>query len=440
MKAFAIAPVYFAFRNAQRGSDKLRGLQTFGPFKELPVEKPRFGFVFPSDCRDHANRLFLALKNGIGYFRGVENTFRFPLDKDQVFPVPVSGVSLSSVADHSKNAQAYVDAILSWNAKRSSDRPDMFFVLHPKTPGSQLGTPYYECKALLLREGLISQNVTLELLGDQSHLRWSAANIALGAFVKLGGVPWVVSGENLDKDLIIGLGRAYLYDPQSRRNTGYVAFTACFSARGSLKFVSLADLADSREHYLATLAKVVRASLDRTDKLGGDVTSLTIHAPKEMRREEMRVIHESVCSHVKKSLAQVLIVKVTEESQFFAVDPSYHTGVPTRGTAIQVTDRDLVLYTEGREETEPWTFRLPVALRVTPQADSLSEERIRAVLRQVNDLSQVNWRGMNARSKPISVYYGSLIAKLLSHIPRSIVADLHERGTIGTFEERIWFL
>src|SRR5262249_37756279 len=160
----------------QCGPDKLRGLLAFGPFRSLPASKPRLGFVFPAESRDQANRLFLALKNGIGLFRGVENTFRFALSREQVFSVPVAGVQLAFSADHESNAKAYADAILSWHAKQQRDRPDLFFVLHPKTSGSERATPYYKAKAVLLKEGILSQNVTLDLINNSSQFEWSAAN------------------------------------------------------------------------------------------------------------------------------------------------------------------------------------------------------------------------------------------------------------------------
>jgi hypothetical protein len=137
-------------------------------------------------------------------------------------------VQFGARADHSRNARAYADAVVSWNNSRAQVRPDIVFVLHPKTGESDTITPYYECKARLLRNGILSQNVTLDLLANRSQFEWSAANIALGAFVKLGGgTPWVVRGQELDRDLIVGLGRAFVYDPQTRRNTGYMAFTTC---------------------------------------------------------------------------------------------------------------------------------------------------------------------------------------------------------------------
>jgi hypothetical protein len=440
MTAFILPAVEFSFGNGQSGPDKLRGLVTHGPFRRLNNERPLFGFVFPQESNDSANKLFLALKNGIGLFRGVENTFRFTLSRDQVFPIAVSGVEVSPNADHSKNARAYADAVLAWNASQTKARPDMFFVLHPKTSGSEPVTPYYECKAILLKEGILSQNVTLDLINNASQFQWSAANIGLGAFVKLAGIPWVVKGEELDQDLIVGIGRAYLYDPQSRQTTGYMAFTACFSARGPLKFISLAEVAKTRNDYLVALQNIVKATLARADDLGKPVTSLTVHVPKEMQRTEMEVIRTAARSHKPNSFLQPLVIKVTEEFSFFAVDDKYPDGVPRRGTAVQVSDRDYMLYTEGREEKEPWTVRLPVALRVTPQGETLTRPRMLGALRQINDLSQVNWRGLNARSKPISIYYGSLIARLLSHLSPEHVTDLYRADARRVLQERMWFL
>lgn len=159
-----------------------------------------------------------------------------------------------------------------------------------------------------------------------------------------------------------------------------------------------------------------------------------------MGREEMQVIKLAVSEHVKQNILQILVVKVTEESSFFAIDDRFQDGVPRRGTAIQVSDSSYMLYTEGRDEKESWATRLPLALRITPQGENMPPEMARAVLRQINDLSQVNWRGMNARAKPISIYYGHLIAKLLSHLPPDMVDGLYRDQTIRALAERLWFL
>jgi hypothetical protein len=435
VRAHRLDAVQFAFRDEQSRPDKLRGLVDFGPYKDLP-QRPNFGFVFPVEYRDYANRLFLALKNGVGSFKGVETTFRFPLTKDQVFQV--SDFTIAN-KNHHDAAALYEDAILNWQGKQSHSVPDMFFVLHPRTSLSEGNTPYYACKARLLTQGILSQNVTADLLGDEAKFQWSAANIALGAFVKLGGTPWIVFGKELDQELIVGVGRSFLFDPQSRATTGYVGFTACFSARGQFQFLALADVADNRHEYLRLLGTIVSTSLKKAESLGRTISSLTLHVPKEMSRQEMDVVAKAVEGHIKQNIVQVVVVKVSEEETFFAVDNRFNDGVPQRGTVVQVSDRDYLLYTEGREEKESWAaFRTPVALRVSPQ-NGARYSGIRTILRQVNDLSQVNWRGFNARSKPISIYYGSLIARLLAHVPSANMKSLSNTART-LLEDRMWFI
>lgn len=435
LRAFRLDKVRFAFCNEQTHTEKLRGLVDFGPYRGLTAD-PYFGFVFPAEFRDSANQLYLALKNGVGSFKGVETTFRFRLTREQVFQI-----SDFSIRDKTPREAAaiYRDAILRWRSAQGRQIPDIFFVLHPQSAPADADTPYYKSKAKLLTDGILSQNVTFELLEDEAKFQWSAANIALGAFVKLGGIPWIVSGAEADQELIIGVGRSFLYDSASRTTSGYVGFTACFSARGKFEFLAIAKVAQDRREYLELLGDVVADALNRAESLGRPISTLTIHVPKEMSRDEANVISEAAISHGKDNIFRIVVVKISEEDSFFAVDTRFKDGVAQRGTVIQISDRDYTLYTEGREEKEPWSgFRSPVALRVTPQGRSVNAN-VRTVLRQVNDLSQVNWRGFNARSKPISTYYGMLIAQILSHIPADNLRRLSQSAR-ELMEERIWFI
>jgi Piwi domain len=437
-KAYTLPAVTFAFRNNICRADRFRGLQELGPYRPpLVGDRPNFGFVFPSEYREQANRLFLALKNGLGYFRGVENAFRFLLRREQVFPV--TNFSISRRANPKDIAKIYADAVLSWT-QNNREHPDMFFVLHPRTPKWEQETPYYLCKAILLQEGILSQDVTLELLDDSSKLEWSVANIALGAFVKLGGVPWTVSGEEAEDDLIIGVGSAHLFDPQTRQRTRFIGFTTCFSARGLFKFTSLAECAQDRQQYLQSLQNVITTSLKKAAEIGGNVTSLTLHVPKEMGRDEMRAIDAGIRAYPSQYFPQVSVLKVTDEAQIFAVDETSTEGVPPRGTVIKVSDEDYILYTEGREEKLSWRYRLPSALRITPQDSYSSSQRVTEAIRQVYDLSHVNWRGFNAQSRPISILYSSLIADILSHVPSTQVGNLYKAEARKILEERMWFL
>lgn len=432
--ARVLPPVILQFGQGGRGADRFRGLQRFGPFAPIPGgARPRIAFVFPSGHRDHANTLYFALRNGMRYFRGVEDTFRYVIDKDSV--IPVTQFHINPAASSRDNARVYADAVSRW-LDRTTSLPDLAIVIHPRTPRWQEDTPYYECKALLLSRGVPTQDVTIELVEDKRQLEWSAANIALGVFVKLGGVPWLVQGDGPDDSLVIGIGRAGLFDAERRRSARAIAFTVCFSTRGAFRFLSLARVARNASEYSKLLGEVVSESLKKALD-SGPVRSLTLHVPDQLRRDDLNVIRGIATSF--KGGTPVSVVKVVDEEHLFAVDDS-PTGVPARGTVIRVGDREYLLYTEGREEIQNWRFRLPAVQHLTVLEPSPSDVFAADLVAEVQDMSQVNWRGFNATSRPISIYYGNLIANILGHMPPALVDHLYDSSIRQLLERRLWFL
>src|SRR5437870_3204345 len=137
---YKLPEVQFQFGEGPH-TDKFRGLQSLGPFRSLePGYDLTLAFVFPSNYRDEANKLYLALKNGVGYFKGMEATFRVPLRRDHV--VPISNFVLPTQMDHQQAARVYADAILSWRSRaKARETPNLFIVLHPRTPSWEQDTP-----------------------------------------------------------------------------------------------------------------------------------------------------------------------------------------------------------------------------------------------------------------------------------------------------------
>jgi hypothetical protein len=95
-------------------------------------------------------------------------------------------------------------------------KPDIFVTLHPKSMTWEDDSEYGATKATLLSEGLLSQNVTFELIQSSAQFEWAAANIALALFAKLGGIPWAVDRPNADGEIVIGMGRSETIDVATR--------------------------------------------------------------------------------------------------------------------------------------------------------------------------------------------------------------------------------
>ena len=205
--------------------------------------------------------------------------------------------------------------------------------------------------------------------------------------------------------------------------------------------MSLARAAETRDEYLEYLRVVVTKSLERVCESGDLPESITLHIPKEAGKEERNAVKEGVSkARGVPSDTRIRIVRVNESPDILAVDPDDINGVPNRGTVIQIGDNDFVVYTEGREEQQTWRQRTPTCLRVMPQDVSVSPGEASELVAQAYRMSQVNWRAFNAGSRPVTTFYGSLIAKVISHVPGNMVNELYNERAHRILENRMWFL
>lgn len=415
---------------AKTAPDTFRGLSRFGPYGEVKG-RPKFGFVFPQRHRDDANNLYRALRNGVSYFRGFSNMFRVPFEREQVFPI--TGFEIRDYRNPHDSARAYADAILNWTRNHNVN-PDLIFVLHPKTPAWQEESPYHACKAALLAQGYLSQNVTLELVNNSAQFEWSVANIALAAFVKLGGIPWVVHRRSERQQFVIGVGRSELFNPTTRTRERAIAFTTCLRSDGIFKFSTFANPAHSAKEYLSGLKTTMGEALDKIAAENLPIETLSLHVPKEFGREEADALAEVVSGHKMQDRVRIYTLKVTDDDSFFVVDNAARDGVPARGTCVKIGERDFLLYTEGREEKQKWRNRIPTALRVRYYDSDAPPTVVTDLVSQVFDLGQSNWRGFNAMSRPVSILYSELTAEMLGH---GIVPDAKFKKALST---RLWFL
>jgi hypothetical protein len=307
-------------------NDRMRGMITFGPYRALN-QPPTLAFVFPDGSRDAANQLYLGLRNGVGPFPGIQNLFRVKLERDQVRAV--TGFPLPNRHNHRDAARRYRDAIQTW-IQTENFVPDIFINLHPRSMGWEEDSPYAATKAVLLKDGLLSQNVTFDLLSSSNQFQWAVANIALGIFVKLGGIPWIVDRPGAAEEIVIGMGRSESFDPRTRARERTMAFTTCLRTNGIYEFSHFGRACSSQKEFLKELESTLRQTLTKLRSERILAKTLTIHFPKEFSFEE-REICRSVFSSEPHSFERVEFVKVSEEERFFAIDDeTVNAGVKIR--------------------------------------------------------------------------------------------------------------
>lgn len=243
---------------SRAGAQSYQGVAAHGPFDSSKVSlgDGTLLFVFPQAHHELAHRLAKAWLSGVGNFKGFEKMFRVPVATGQALRSLAVQTDLS---DPSAAAVAYRKAIADWAAEPREQDPRLALVLVPHSEPWQTDRPYYEAKAAFANLGVPSQMVTLELVNDERQFQWSAANIALASFAKLGGVPWIVEAPAEDEDLIIGIGRREVGREGNRRRIfGYaVTFVSNGMYRQTWSFTPAAD----QDTYIARLGQSVEAAL-----------------------------------------------------------------------------------------------------------------------------------------------------------------------------------
>lgn len=402
-----------------------QGLRQYGPFDASRVDLPPKSviFVFPESLRVPARKLVMALRDGYRAFPGFSQMFRIPFTNDQVESLVVQGDFSSPGAA----SGSYSEAIAGWNSKPHHTDPRLAMVLVKHSERWETDRPYYEAKASFARLGIPTQMVTAELLQNDREFAWSVANIALAAFAKLGGVPWVVQSPPGDSDLIIGIGRSDIWKgPSTRKIFGYaLSFTSNGSYRQTWSFTPAAD----EDSYLERLEEAITSALTSARDADEPFRRLVVHLGKKTGRREATAAQRAM-TNAGVTLPMALL-RLDESSLYDIADGRADTLAPPKGIAVRLGRRRMLLQAEGLTATGPPSGPLLVEL---DERSDVGPEELDDLTFQAFRLAHANWRAFNARSQPVTLAYGEQLARLVGYLeevttwdPSLLRSDLRER-------------
>jgi hypothetical protein len=414
---------------SRSASQAYQGVSAHGPFDNSKV--PALGdgallFVFPEVHQGLGHRLAEAWLSGVGNFKGFETMFRTPVATGQA----LRSLSVSTdLRSPSAAALAYRTAISSWASEPRDQDPRLALVLVPHSEPWQTDRPYYEAKAAFANLGVPSQMVTIELLADKRQFQWSAANIALASFAKLGGVPWTVEAPAEDDDLIIGIGRREVGpEGQRRRIFGYaVTFVSNGMYRQTWSFTPAAD----QDTYVARLGQCVEAAL-RAD-LDTQPRRLVIHLASRTGADEIETVRRAM-QRVGITVP-VAFLRLDDSTIWDSADVAEDTWVAPKGLVVRLSERRALLHAEELGATGPPEGPLLIAL---DERSTVGAEHFDELVGQVYRLAHANWRGFNARSKPATLVYGEQLAGLVGHL--ADVQSWNPDHLSNDLRTRPWFL
>ncbi len=384
-----------------------QGLRMYGAYSLQGLERaPRILLAYPSASHQEVERFGDKLLAGSGSYPGFARLFGMPRDRTPV----VERLRLPS-GDDFRKVPLLRAALDRWASEPRDEEPDLALVVVPHTDRWVTDTPYYVAKEFFANRGTPSQMVTQELLHNTGRLGWSMANIALAAFAKLGGVPWVVDARGQDSDLVVGVGRADINDGDGgrRRTFGYAV---AFVSNGSYLATHSRPPATDDADYEQRLTEAVKEALEEGRNADLETERVVIHLAHRTGEREIRAAQGALAAAQMEHLP-VAFLRVDDTSLFEFLDGTDKRYAPPKGLTLRLGERRALLQVESLTAFGP--ARRPLLIELDERS-SVSPNDFGGLVLQIFRLGHANWRGFNARSKPVTLFYGERLAELVGYM------------------------
>lgn len=407
------------------------GIQRHGPFHYAhnPTNDPTIVVLSHRSARGRLEQFARALRDGVDESR---NVFAGGL---------VGKFRLTSVRFHFAELTADTARDYAQAASNALDQlpqtPAMALVQVKEAHRQRLSgdNPYYVAKAQFMRAGVPVQAVRLETIDQERSLPYTLNNLALAAYAKLGGVPWVISTPGVaTHELVIGIGSTEVGQERLSGRTRYVGFTTLFQGDGRYlvwETTREATFEQYPEALLASLRNSIRFVQAQNRWQAGDSVRLVFHVYKPLKRVEIATVKELVQELLDDYPVEFAFLDISEHHPLQIFDPrqqgvtyrSFETrrnelkGVhaPARGTAMLLGPRTALLQLVGAKEVKTWYQGLPRPLLIELHPDSDFAD-LTYLVRQAFHFSFMSWRSFFPSHEPVTILYSRWIARILGNL------------------------
>lgn len=306
--------------------------------------------------------------------------------------------------------------------------------MHRRTERTDQVNPYLSSKFPLLKANIPTQVVTEELLERQDTFQWSAANIALAMFAKMGGVPWAVESDLPEDSLIVGINRVFV------GGSRYFGFATAFAHNGVYLGTRLFAPERGWEAYLAGLNRAMRAAIATWREEIGTSVNLVVHVRKELGRDEQEIIEACLADVGTDLIRSWAVLKLVDANHMALFDDSNEAGTPPAGVMVRLAGHRALLQIAGSEadtpefgrvvSSGPWHVTL---LKRSPDAPPLD-----VLCANVLALSAMNWASLNAEAAPVTIKYSGHVSELLGRFSEAGFDVTALQG--APIFRRVWFI
>ncbi len=442
------------------------GVKTHGPYKYMQHERnePLIAIICESRYRGRIDIFAKMLRDGFdeNAWRDAMRNRQKPVDNPfqggLVGKFRLGRVQLEFEEVTDPSPASYRAAIARLLA-RVPENPDLALV---QIRGSfkalrNEDNPYFASKADFMSVGIPVQSLLIETAEmPAANLAYTVNNLALAAYSKLGGTPFVISTRMpATHELVVGLGYTEVGEGRFGPKSRYVGITTVFQGDGrylvwgQTREVEFAHYADALLASLRTTIESVRKENNWQPK---DRVRLIFHVYKPLKYSEIDAIRALVKELVAgQHQVEFAFLDISRHHDFVLFDPGQKgvpyfvpekgvkgIGVPERGICHQLSDRSALLQLVGPKEVKTGSQGLPRPLLLTlhPESDFVD---LTYLARQVFHFSYLSWRSYFPAIEPVSITYSRLIANALGNL-RSVPGWNSASLTVGTLRNRMWFL
>lgn len=403
------------FAHGQKHVNTAIGMREFGPYQKAPdADKTEFIFIFQNN--DHANQLYLYLKNGLKHFPGLLSYVGIPValaDKSEQ-------LKYSSPESLHQELESHIAEKLTEKEYRNK----LAIVIGPfkkYESNKEESELYYQIKKQLLEKGIPSQFVSPQTLLS-STFHYSLPNIAIAILAKMGGIPWKLDNKKTN-ELVVGFNSRKLSD------TLYIGNAVFFDNEGKLGGVNGFQAANH-----AGIVEGLQRAISSYQQKHGNPERLIVHHYKTASKKEIYDL-DKLLQELNLDIPYAIVEVNDSKSKLdICFDMDFQYLVPKSGTYVKVGKDEYLLFNNARYSDNVTSLReqeLPVKLKISYMSSEVFS--IRELISQVYEFSRINWKGLRQKSLPATITFSKMIADFAAHfngeIPQTIAA-----------QQRPWFL
>ena len=409
------------FYRGNEDANILDGLAKYSSYGTNPKNIELIPICTP-DLREGMHLLIERLKQGKYKYRGSERTFRARLTYHGIITAPVE--------EFECECRRLLEENPNWSGNPGLDRLFMVYVPENRFPTTDLNSPYYAIKELLLSKGIPIQMVDTPILKNPD---WKDFNLALNIAAKCGITPWVLPDALPDADFFVGLSYT---QHRLREISRLMGFANVFNTYGRWQFyqgnAKTFNYDERHKHY----KELVRSTMERLNL--HESPSIHFHYSAKFSKEDRQVILNAAKSVRPNGKYTFVWINSSHIVRFY--DPSPQTdGSLQRGTYVIGAPNQFYLSTTGYN-TYQKALGTPHALEVNvweEPYDSSNPPDLKIIAKQLIYLTKLNWASTRSFcGTPITIKYARDIARFAStFIERKGKFELHK-----VLEKTPWFI